>query len=126
MYVCAVILPTKHEPSRMHLSSFNIHALCTQARTHKRTHKRARARAHTHTHTQQVLPPSRMHWPSFKAEGLKAIWLANWAPLNDNLILHTWSCVCILCACVFLSRSIARARARYLSVYASLHPLIYG
>jgi hypothetical protein len=38
-----------------------------------------------------VLPPTRMHWPSFRADGIKALWLANWAPLTDNIILHTWA-----------------------------------
>jgi len=34
--------------------------------------------ASEHPHDVIVLPPSRMHWPSFRAEGIKALWLANW------------------------------------------------
>ena len=36
--------------------------------------------ASEHPHDVIVLPPARMHWPSFRAEGVKAVWLANWCP----------------------------------------------
>jgi hypothetical protein len=47
--------------------------------------------AREHPDEVMLLPPSRMHWPSFKPEGLKAVWLAPWAPLTANAILHTWA-----------------------------------
>lgn len=48
--------------------------------------------AMAHPRLIRVLPPQRLHWPSFDPVGMRALWFARWAPLPaaEQPVLHVW------------------------------------